>query len=301
MEIPHTVHARPDTGLWNAKVGIWLFLASEVMLFGGLFSAYIFLRLGADYWPHHVLSVPMGLTNTFVLITSSITMVLAWVSLKMQDFRQFRVWMGATLACGCAFMVIKLMEYREKFTHYGVVFRDEASFRKYEPALRALGAKIKTNTEGHGARPGRTPHFEISGHLAGEATADAIQFVPDRGHGGAGVASHGADGHGGDASHEMGVERGHGESLRVELADVARWGVFAPRYSTYYAIYFTLTGLHALHVLGGMVVLFYFWMPGAKMFLLDPEHLANRVEVGGLFWHFVDLVWIFLFPVLYLL
>ena len=52
MEIPYTVTARPDTGLWNAKIGVWLFLASEVMLFGGLFSSYIFLRLGADYfWP----------------------------------------------------------------------------------------------------------------------------------------------------------------------------------------------------------------------------------------------------------
>lgn len=287
MEIPYTVHARPDTGLWNAKVGIWLFLASEVMLFGGLFSAYIFLRMGADYWPHHVLNVPLGLTNTFVLITSSITMVLAWVSLKMRDFGQYRFWMGATLACGCAFMVIKSLEYRDKFTHCGVVFRDEAAFRKYEPELNALGAKIKTNTEGHDARPGRTPHFEIAGHLAGEAMAEAIEFVPDRGHGAGKAAAHGAG--------------GHGASLRIALADVARWGVFAPKYSTYYAIYFTLTGLHALHVLGGMVVLFYFWMPGAKMYLSDPEHLANRVEVGGLFWHFVDLVWIFLFPVLYLL
>ena len=54
MQIPHEVSARPDTGLYNAKLGIWLFLASEVMLFGGLFSAYVFLRVGADdgYWPH---------------------------------------------------------------------------------------------------------------------------------------------------------------------------------------------------------------------------------------------------------
>ena len=60
MEIPYTVSTRPDTGLWNAKVGIWLFLASEVMLFGGLFSAYIFLRLDAEpgMWPHGLLNVP---------------------------------------------------------------------------------------------------------------------------------------------------------------------------------------------------------------------------------------------------
>ena len=71
MEIPFTVKPRPDTGLWNAKVGIWLFLASEVMLFGGLFSGYLFLRLGAggepDYfWPKDILSIPFGFVNTLI-------------------------------------------------------------------------------------------------------------------------------------------------------------------------------------------------------------------------------------------
>ena len=51
MDIPYTVKNRPDTGLYNGKLGIWLFLASEVMLFGGLFSAYIFLRTGVESWP----------------------------------------------------------------------------------------------------------------------------------------------------------------------------------------------------------------------------------------------------------
>ena len=89
MEIPYTVTARPDTGLWNAKVGIWLFLASEVMLFGGLFSAYIFLRLDAEpgYWPHGLLNVPVGTMNTAILIASSVTVVLAWASLKMRQLR----------------------------------------------------------------------------------------------------------------------------------------------------------------------------------------------------------------------
>ena len=70
---------------------------------------------------------------------------------------------------------------------------------------------------------------------------------------------------------------------------------------TFYAIYFTLTGLHGLHVLIGAVVLLWFALFGKKLFDKDPEHMANRVEVGGLFWHFVDLVWIFLFPILYLM
>ena len=92
MEIPYTVTARPDTGLWNAKVGIWLFLASEVMLFGGLFSAYIFLRLDAapGDWPHGLLNVPVGTMNTAILIASSVTVVLAWAALKMRDLRRLQ-------------------------------------------------------------------------------------------------------------------------------------------------------------------------------------------------------------------
>src|SRR5215203_5964213 len=106
MEIPYTVTARPDTGLWNAKLGIWLFLASEVMLFGGLFSAYVFLRIGAQdgYWPHGLLNVPVGTFNTAVLIASSVTIVLAWASLKMRQFAKYRFYLAITVACGVLFL-----------------------------------------------------------------------------------------------------------------------------------------------------------------------------------------------------
>ena len=86
MEIPYIVETRPDTGLANGKLGIWLFLASEVMLFGALFSTYIILRVGAPEWPHGELSVLLGAINTVILISSSVTMVMAWASLKMHDF-----------------------------------------------------------------------------------------------------------------------------------------------------------------------------------------------------------------------
>ena len=67
-----------------------------------------------------------------------------------------------------------------------------------------------------------------------------------------------------------------------------------PGHSAYFATYFTITGLHGLHVLGGVIVFTYLWLPfGANLYKRNPEHLANRVEVAGLFWHFVDLVWIF--------
>ena len=82
MNIPYTIEERPDTGLANGKLGIWLFLASEVMLFGALFSTYIILRMGAPEWPHGELNVWLGMANTFILIGSSVTMVMAWASLK---------------------------------------------------------------------------------------------------------------------------------------------------------------------------------------------------------------------------
>src|SRR5262249_48164078 len=76
---------------------------------------------------------------------------------------------------------------------------------------------------------------------------------------------------------------------------------YGPWHNTYMAIYFTLTGLHALHVTGGALVIAFILWPGAKMWHTDPERYTNRIQVSGLFWHFVYLVWIFLFPVLYLL
>jgi cytochrome c oxidase subunit III len=196
MEIPYTVAIRPDTGLNNVKLGIWLFLASEVMLFGALFSSYILLRVGAESWPHgyDLLNVPLATLNTVILISSSVTMVMAWASLKMQSFSRYRLYMGLTVLLAVGFLVVKAFEY---------------------------GAKFQA-------------------------------------------------------------------------------GIF-PAYSTFYAIYFTITGLHGLHVLGGIIVNGYFWGPGSRMWRTEPERFTNRVEAAGLYWHFVDLVWIFLFPVLYLL
>src|SRR5579859_5870239 len=126
MEIPYTVEARPDTGLYNAKVGIWLFLASEVMLFGALFSSYILLRVGAldGYWPHGWLNIPVGTVNTLVLITSSITTVMAWASCKMNNTGRFKFFHGCTILLALTFVGIKSYEYHDKFTHFSIKLAD---------------------------------------------------------------------------------------------------------------------------------------------------------------------------------
>jgi heme/copper-type cytochrome/quinol oxidase subunit 3 len=194
MQIPYTVDTRPDSGLTNGKLGIWLFLASEVMLFGALFSTYIILRSGAVEWPHGELNVWLGAVNTVILICSSVTMVMAWAQLKMKNFAKSRLFLITTFVLAGVFLVNKYFEYADHF------------------------------------------------------------------------------------------RRGEG-----------------PWHSTFLAIYFTLTGLHGLHIIGGMIVMAYFIGPGAGLWKRNPDQFANRIEYTGLYWHFVDLVWIFLFPVLYLL
>jgi heme/copper-type cytochrome/quinol oxidase subunit 3 len=198
--IPYMVKPHPVTGIPNGKFGIWLFLASEVMLFGALFSSYVLLRTAAPHWPYdgglssETLNVPLGTFNTAVLITSSITMVLAWASCKMGNIAKFRLWMAATVGLALVFLVVKYFEYSDKFHH---------------------------------------EHF--------------------------------------------------------------------PSHDNFYGIYFTLTGLHGLHIIGGVIVNTFLLTVGTRLWKTDPEHFTNRVENAGLYWHFVDLVWIFLFPSLYLL
>lgn len=257
MDIPYTVQPRQDTGLYNAKVGIWLFLASEVMLFGALFSSYILLRVSQPegFWPHGWLNVPVGTANTIVLITSSITTVMAWASCKMNQFGRFKFYHACTILLALTFVGIKSYEYHDKFTHYEIDFKD-----------------------------GRI----ADGHIV-EAKADAViisgRFVKDR-----------------VELFDLKAHKPHGhEEITVPRDQIQKMEAYGPWHNPYTAIYFTLTGLHALHVIGGAIVIAFLWGPGSKMWKTDPERFTNRIEVSGLFWHFVDLVWIFLFPVLYLL
>jgi cytochrome c oxidase subunit 3 len=257
MDIPYTVQPRPDTGLYNAKVGIWLFLASEVMLFGALFSAYILLRVGAPEggWPIGWLNVPIGTVNTLVLITSSITTVMAWASLKMNQFGKFKIYHAITLCLAMTFVAIKSYEYHDKFTHYEITTKDGRIF------------------DGH-LLESKPDHVVIDGRAVAERKElfNLHQFK---------APSH--------------------EHLTIPRAEIRKMENYGPWHNTYLAIYFTLTGLHALHVIGGAIVIGALWARGDRLWRTDPERFTNRIEISGLFWHFVDLVWIFLFPILYLL
>lgn len=194
--IPYIDENHPITGLTNAKLGIWLFLASEVMLFGALFSSYLILKMGAPTWlsGREVLDLRLGSLNTLILIASSVTMLFANRALNRREFSKFKWLLIATLALSLAFLAIKGLEYQHKFNQ----------------------------------------------------------------------------------------------------------GVF-PSTHNFYALYFTLTGFHALHILGGILVNGYFLTVGAKLWQTRPRQYTGRLECASLYWYFVDVVWVFLFVTLYLL
>jgi hypothetical protein len=173
MEIPYTLTARPDTGLYNGKLGIWLFLASEVMLFGAIFTAYLFVRLGADdgTWPDHIQNVAIGFTNTCLLITSSITMVWAWVALKERKFDTYRLALGLTILCGIAFLGFKAVEYHSKFNHLGIMIKADA-YSKYQGDLEKMNAYV-------GAIPSQQV-YEIRSEDVKSDTADSYTIIPDK-------------------------------------------------------------------------------------------------------------------------
>jgi hypothetical protein len=154
MEIPYTSKPRPDTGIYNSKVGIWLFLASEVMLFGALFSSYILLRVGAGEgtWPHGLLSIPIGTFNTFELITSSVTVVMGWAALQVGNFGRYKVYQAITILCALGFLGIKSFEYRDKFKHYEVWLKNPITVHQGGKAV--LTDRLLANLEQIGKLPG---------------------------------------------------------------------------------------------------------------------------------------------------
>jgi cytochrome c oxidase subunit 3 len=304
MKIPYTTDIREDTGLYNGKLGMWLFLASEVMLFGALFSAYVFLRIGAreGEWPHGLLNIPIGAFNTLVLITSSLTVALSWTALKMGDFQRYRRFQIVTLVCAALFLGIKSWEYSDKFSHYEIWLNKPLTVKEY-PQLAGHSTEVDqpiTSIIGHieGAGP-----FETLASLQ-EASTSTVNIHPDAFHyrlsGRQQAERRKAERSPGGVKAVHAATDEH-VSVPIDVSRIARMSAFVPRHGTFFATYFTLTGLHALHVLGGALAFAFILWPGARMWRDDPKRYTNSVECVGLFWHFVDLVWIFLFPILYLL
>jgi cytochrome c oxidase subunit 3 len=302
----------------NGKLAMWLFLVTEIMFFTALIGAYIVLRQSAPHqngetlWPtpHKVhLAEIWGAVNTFVLICSSLTIVLAHWALGKGDVRKATTYVGVTLALGIVFLGIKGYEYKAKFDHgilpgligdhldptlptysdgVAYLYKDRVKAQlahivehpeqvhlstdteAYKDA-KALAERLQVNIKKEGAEPTPAP----------AAAAQPAAQLPDQ----TSALTVGND------VNEL-MEKAEKAGTPLHLAP------FVPYGNLWASTYFAMTGFHALHVFGGLVVFVIILLMAARG-RLTTRHEA-LLEYTGLYWHFVDVVWIFLFPLLYL-
>jgi cytochrome c oxidase subunit 3 len=228
-----------------ARLGMWIFLMTEVLFFGGLFCAYAVFRANHPEIfvdGHHFLDKPLGAANTVILIFSSLTMALAVRAAQLGQGRRLVGLLAITLFCGMAFLGVKGAEYRHKWDHAMV--------------------------------PGQA---RIANWFSGDADpAPRKEFRPDEAY-----------------------VREHLAAYGFENLSQAEYQQRVEHLGTFMAIYFSLTGLHAVHVIIGLGVIFWILI-GALRGHFGPGYFTP-VDLVGLYWHLVDMIWIYLFPLLYLI
>jgi len=252
------------------KVGIWLFLASEIMFFVAILGSYIVIRAGAPELfaaNAQTLDKRLGGLNTLILIFSSLTMALAVDAAQKGERKVVRRNLLITFLCAVAFLGVKTKEYWDKANHQTVVARDSSAIYVYDG-------------HAHVAQDGTI-------HLTGYRM---LMPAPESGHKMFDIHL---------VSKEQ-VREASGmtkpQTFEIRPADVNTAITYGPWKNLFFGAYFTLTGIHALHVIGGMIALGILLSQSLRGKLF-PAH----TEYVGLYWHFVDLVWIFLFPLLYLI
>ncbi|HKQ68810.1 MAG TPA: cytochrome c oxidase subunit 3 family protein [Polyangiaceae bacterium] len=225
----------------SASLGTWLFLVTEIMFFGGLFTAYILYR---SRYPEafiagsHQLDVTLGTINTAVLILSSLTMAMAVRSAQLGKSKAIVGFLAATIVFGSIFLGIKANEYHHKWVEHLI---PGDTFHLEEAHVPTHHGEPITSTMPSG--------------IVGESPADFLLLSP-------------------------------GPSDLQAHAQL------------FFFLYFGMTGLHAFHMIIGIGLLVWLMFPSWRGKFDGNNH--NYVEGIGLYWHFVDIVWIFLFPLLYL-
>lgn len=218
-----------------SSLGMWIFLVTEVMFFGGLFGGYtIYRMMYPEAWivGSHLLSIGLGGFNTAVLLASSLTMALAVHAAQTNKQKACATWIVLTMLLGLVFLGVKVVEYKAKFDHHLV--------------------------------PGANFHFDPA-HL-------------EQPHG---------------EQHAAPVEHGEVHNFAQAIQKVKPGPV-----QIFFSFYFTMTGMHAVHMIIGEGIML--WLLIATLKGRFSAAYFNPVEISGLYWHFVDIVWIFLFPMLYL-
>jgi len=271
--------------LSDGKVAMWLFLVTEIMFFTGLIGTYIVLRNGSRDWPtpHQVHLVEwLGAVNTFVLICSSVTVVLAHAAIAKGDTKTTLYYMLITLTLGGVFLGIKAIEYASKFEHH--ILPGQIQFYRYEGEAgmawrRHVEGQLKAVTEDQGIS--REVKADCRGLLETieKQRAEQLNWTARKN------------------EDEIRSLSNQVEKL-VEKHDSLHLDYIIPQGNIWASCYFVMTGFHAIHVLGGLVVFVIILIMGMRG-ALGRQH-ESLIELTGLYWHFVDIVWIFLFPLLYL-
>jgi cytochrome c oxidase subunit III len=222
-----------------AVIGMWVFLLTEILFFGGLFVAYMIYRIwyfDAFAEASRSLDLFWGGLNTAVLIGSSLTMAMAVRGAQTNKRKATVNWLILTMILGAVFLGVKVIEYSDKFEHHHVP----------GPNFVWKAAHETPAAEGGAAHEAAAPAAEGGAHRQLALTEDQLQRTTQ----------------------------------------------------LYFSLYFTMTGLHALHMIIGIGLMSVItWMAWKGKF---DEQYYTPVEMSGLYWHFVDIVWIFLFPLLYL-
>lgn len=350
----------PEQQYRNAKIGMWILLGTEILMFGGLFLAYAVYRYNYPeiffYAANKYLSTTMGAINTVVLLTSSLTMALAVRYAQLNRQKALVACLLATLLGGAGFMIIKANEYEHKF-HDGVFVsqwlnRYSATYATEEASpLEAPGGLPGTPME---AQPDpQTPPQPTEETLAQSDPRSGLVWVDPN----AGTPDEPK------IKPNYVAPAGLAAQQQLEHADLLQFETLSPfaqeRVYTFFQIYFMMTGLHGIHVIIGMSLIFWItlrsvapkwrWALGALgpaligAYLMYISGLAHSqtiniigivllvlaavwlvgglmrsrkiaagqgdfnseyftpVDIVGLYWHLVDLIWIFLFPLLYLI
>ena len=276
----------PQQQFDSGKLGIWLFLTTEILLFSGLFCAYAVYRAihpEVFEYAHQYLDKTMGAINTIVLIFSSFTMAYAVRAAQTGQQTLLKIMLSITILCGATFMGVKYVEYKQKF-HHQTLWGDQ--YNPTAPPSEHTGGEpveVVPATEAAASAPA-TAAAETT-HLARTPDGAIVEVT----------ALHRA------APGNPGVNPDWISANVSEFKSPAHVAVGPEPHNTqlFFSVYFLMTGLHGLHVLAGMAVIGWILK---RSFRGDfgPDYF-NPVDFVGLYWHVVDLVWIFLFPLLYLI
>ena len=282
----------PEQQFAAGKVGMWIFLATEILMFGALFCAYAVYRYNHPdvfMYAHQYLDKWLGALNTAILITSSLTMAWGVRMAQLNHRRGLVICLVLTLCGGAGFMVVKSIEYTAKYKHHLWIgshnqYDSRYAGPKHEDPL-AAAAKSVTATP-VGAQP-------VAPVGAQPVASGALSGDPNTGTPDAAVYHAPAIRPGGIAPEASAAAAGPAHQAKPE-SELSR-----KRISTFFSIYFLMTGLHGLHVLIGMSLIAWILIRSIKGHF-SAQYFAP-VDLVGLYWHLVDLIWIFLFPMLYLI